>query len=51
MDELVYDPAALVKLEVDATATANADPAFSVIKNDKCPEQARSYRCHVYEYQ
>ena len=56
MDELVYHPTALNNLEIDATATASADfermgNNDGVTKNDNCPEQARSYRCHVYAYQ
>ena len=32
MDELVYHPAALDKLEVDVTATATVDPAFFIFE-------------------
>mmetsp|Transcript_52778 Transcript_52778/g.57264 ORF Transcript_52778/g.57264 Transcript_52778/m.57264 type:complete len:99 (-) Transcript_52778:177-473(-) len=32
MDEIAYYPAALDDLEVDATATASADPAFFILR-------------------
>ena len=61
MDKLACHPAALDDLEVNETATASTDQAFFMLrewvtmtvsqKNDNCPEQARSYWCHVYEYQ